>query len=87
MGFAVGGEAPVDGQSVAGPVGGVWLGSRGGSHPGSNGVVGGGNSASVVGFFGRDDATQEVEGRLSGAIDHFVKVSRSYWNGLFRVTT
>ena len=37
----------------------------------------------MAGLLGAMTRRRESAGRLSGAIDHFVKVSRSYWSGLF----
>lgn len=36
------------------------------------------------GLLGGMRAGRRRAGRLAGAVDHFVKVTRSYWPGLFR---
>jgi hypothetical protein len=50
---------------------------------GQDGVGGAAVRSQLSGLLGAMQRHRESVGELGGAVDHFVKVSRSYWPGLF----
>src|SRR5438093_1326838 len=72
------------GSAVAGAAGGVRVGVAGSPHPGDKGPgTAAGARRQLGGLLGAMQRHRAAAGSLAAAVNHFLKVSRSYWPGLF----